>query len=114
MVDKLAYVLNTFMEQTIRQVNGNIDFTNLNQELITFKIVVDASGVPIGNNLVRTNIIGSKGVLVISATNKDDGTVFPTATPFITFTQSAKILKIKNITGLQNAAEYELKIVVIG
>ena len=114
LIDRLGFILNSFMEQTVRQVNGNLDESNLKADIITIKITVDACGVPIGNNLIKSDVIRPIGTTVISATNKTDGNVFPTTHPFITFTfgLSPRVLKIRNISGLQANNEYELIIKV--
>lgn len=114
LIDKLAYVLNTHMEQVTDQINGKLDFTNLNQELLTVRLTVDSAGLPIGNTKIRSTVLNAKGLIVVKATNKTNGTVFPTATPFITFVSTGLIIDIKDITGLQTDNEYELSIVVIG
>ena len=114
LIDRLGFVLNSFMEQTVRQVNGNLDASNLRADIITVKITVNASGVPIGNNLFKSEVIRPIGTTVISAANKTNGNVFPTSHPFITFTTgtNSTLMKIRNITGLQADNEYELVIKV--
>ena len=114
LIDRLGFILNSFMEQTVRQVNGNLDESNLKADIITIKITVNSCGVPIGNNLIKSDVIRPIGTTVISATNKTDGNVFPTTHPFITFTfgLSPRVLKIRNISGLQANNEYELIIKV--
>ena len=112
LIDKLGFVLNSFMEQTVRQVNGNLDSENFKSSVITVKLTVDSSGVPKGNNLIKSDVIRPIGTTVKSATNKTDGNVFPTSHPFITFTTgtNSKVLKIRHISGLQADNEYELVI----
>ena len=112
LIDKLAFVLNAFMEQTVRQVNGNLDATNLKADLITIKMTVDSNGVPDGNNLIKSEVLRPSGTTVIRATNKTDGNVFPTSHPFISFTTgtNSRVMKILNISGLQALNEYELVI----
>lgn len=114
LIDKLAYVLNTFMEQTVRQVNGNLDSTNLSSDIITAKMTVDANGTPIGNNLIKSSVSRPVGVSVLNHTNKTNGNVFPTSHPSISFTAGTGtgVIKIRNISGLQANNEYELTIKV--
>ena len=77
-------------------------------------MTVDASGVPVGNNLIKSDVLRPDGTTVIAATNKTDGTVFPTSQPFITFTTgtNSRVMKVRNISGLQADNEYELVIKV--
>ena len=114
LIDRLGFVLNSFMEQTVRQVNGNLDAENLKADIITVKLTVDACGIPVGNNLIKSDVIRASGTNVISAINKTDGDVFPTSHPFISFTTgtNSRVLKIRNISGLQADNEYELVIKV--
>lgn len=114
MIDRLAFTLNRFMDQVAGEMNGNIDFANLNQEFITFDMTVNSSGVPVGNDLFRVNRANATGFIVISAINKTDGTLFPTSAPFISTTGSGPVIKVKNISGLQANNKYALKIMVIG
>ena len=104
------------MEQTIRQINGNLDFTNLAQDQISFSMVVDSGGVPIGNNLVSSEIQSPSGLLVVGARNVTDSSVYPTNAPFISFvptSNNTKVLKIQKISGLQADNKYDLTVLVI-
>jgi len=110
LIGKLSYILNKFMEQVVRQLNGNIDFSNLNEDRIVFKMTVDANGIPIGNNLIKSSIGSARGFTVMSAKNQEDVTVFVTSGPFITTvgTTNTFVRKVEHISGLQNGVEYEL------
>lgn len=112
LIDKLGFVLNSFMEQTVRQVNGNLDNDNLKSDIINISFKVDAAGLPIGNNLIKSEVTRPIGATVLSAINTTDGTVYPTSHPFITFTTgtNSRVLKILNITGLQANNSYQLTI----
>lgn len=116
MIGKLSYILNSFMEQVVRQFNGNVDFTNLAQDITTFRIKVDANGIPVGNNQVRTSVKNASGVYVVKAVNVDNPSTYPTAAPFISFdisTKNSELLKINKVSGLQSNTDYDLTIVVI-
>ena len=112
LIDRLGFVLNSFMEQTVRQVNGNLDETNLKADIVTIKMKVNASGVPIGNNLIKSGVLRPKGTTVINTFNKTNSNVFPTSRPHISFTTgtNSTVMKILNISGLQADNEYELTI----
>lgn len=112
-IGKLAYIINFFMENVVRQFNGNIDFDNLNQDLTTFKITVDASGIPIGNNLIKTTVNNASGAIVINATNNTNIGTFPSSAPAVITTASGNLLKIKKVYGLQANSEYNLTILVL-
>jgi len=119
-VSLLAEVLNPFMQEIIASYTNNINFDNLNQEIITFKVLVDANGIPVNaggtaiKKQVKLNLARrAKGLLVINAKNQDDTSHYPTANPFIDFVQQSTILQVNNIKGLQALEEYELTIIVI-
>lgn len=112
LIDRLGYVLNAFMQDVETQINGNLDVDNLATDVITFKMKVDGSGVPIGNNLVKSTVLRPSGTAVISATNEDDSDIFPTSQPFITYTTgtNSTVMKIRHISGLQADASYTLTV----
>ncbi len=115
MIEQLAFPLNSFMEQTRSALEGRLDNTNLNQEFVTVTVKVDANGkVQLTTKYKSKLRTGVAGHVVIGAFNKTDSTVFPTATPFITYTQVADIVQIFGVTGLQADNEYRLTVLSIG
>ena len=114
LIDKLAFVINPFMEDVERQINGNLDDENLASETLTITMKVDDSGTPIGTDTIKTGVAKPEGMAVISARNLDNTSVYPTSHPFISFgyetdTSSVKVL---NIIGLQANASYSLTVKV--
>lgn len=116
LIHTLGFVINSFMEQATSEINGNIDFDNLNQAIFSFDVVVDGSGVPIGNNLFKTDIPSPSGFNVIRAINKDDSSVFVSNQPFISYTPQTdtRVIKVNNVTGLAANATYTLTVIAIG
>ncbi len=116
LIDKLAFVLNSFMEQVVTEMNGCLDFENLDQDVTLFKITVDACGVPTGNDQVRTNVNNPQGLLVIKVEDVNDPDLFATTQPFIKFVTgtSAQVIKIQQITGLTANRPYKLTVVSFG
>lgn len=112
LIGKLAFVLNSFMEQTVAQINGNLDQTNFKSDVITVKMTVDANGTPIGNNLIKSSVVRPTGTTVVRAINKTTSGTYPTSQPFISFTTgtSSSVMKVLNISGLQANNEYDLTI----
>ncbi len=115
LIEKLSFPINSFFEQTRSALDHNIDFTNLNQEIITLDVVVDATGVPTTNtqyrSTLRTKVIGNT---TINALNISGTAGFPTGQPFITFSQTDKLVTILNVTGLPANTRYRLIIISIG
>ena len=116
----LANILNPFMQQIIASYENNLNSDNLNWQVETFKVLVNATGEPInaGATVIKKQVKLTlnrrvKGIWVINAKNQDDSTNYPTAAPFIDFTQASNLLQLNRIIGLQNAEEYELTTIII-
>ncbi len=113
LIDKLAFVLNSFMEQVTGQVNGCLDFENLAQDIVTFKVTVDSCGVPVTTDQIRSSVASPRGILVINVEDIDNPDDFDTI-PFIHFTSgtSSQVIKIKRINGLIDSRPYNLTAVI--
>ncbi len=112
--EKLAYPLNSFMEQVRSAFQKNIDFTNLNMELITFTTEVDSDSLPKSElkfrSTLNTNVAGN---IVISAVNLDS-TATITGAPFLTTSQNGEIVTVSHITGLPANLKFRLIVLSIG
>lgn len=108
--------MNHFMENVYNIMDKNVDFFNLNQEVIDITVTVDASGVPTSNAKFATSDIRSpSGVLVIRAINKTNSSNYPISAPFISYTPiGSNLQKINKISGLQANEEYSIRILVFG
>lgn len=114
LISRLGYVLNQFMSDTVNIVNGNIDFDNLNQNLIEFDISVDSTGKPIKVSSINVGKINPRGLTVIRVQSLTNSTSYPTSTPFISYTPIGNnSVTINNITGLQPNITYKLTVIVI-
>jgi len=114
LVDRLSFALNPFLEQVVNVLNKNIDFDNLNQEIINLETQVNSSGIPTINfeikNPLKTRI---KGIYCINAENLIDNTLL-TGAPFLTFTLESGVIRITQITGLPSNKMFRLSIILIG
>lgn len=110
----IAFSLNPLLEQITGAFNKNIDFDNLNQEVITVQTEVDASNIP---KVALEIAIGLKtrlkGCQVISADNLSDTTLLNGA-PFIEYSTLPGGVKVKKISGLVPNKKYRLNILFIG
>ena len=112
-IEKLAGILNPFLEQIAQAFDQQIDFNNLAQEIKTFNVKIEANGVPIEGKKVKLSQNGRvMGVSCINARNLDNITLYPTNQPFISQATTNKIMNISNITGLQANVKYELTIIL--
>lgn len=113
--EKIAFVYNPMAEQVSQAFNKNIDFDNLNQEVITFDVELTDAGTPKAKLELKNNLrTKPRGLIVIRAENLTlDGT-FPTATPFITFGYTGTNLDIKHISAIPGNKRYRLTAISIG
>lgn len=113
-IDKLGYSLNIFNEEVFNAFQKNITFDNLNQNLTSFVVSVDATGVPQDETLLRPGTQGFNGISCISAENLDNDS-FPTGQPFITFQRlSNGAFRILNVTGLPANTRFRLTVIIYG
>lgn len=112
-IDKLAFVLNPFLEQISNAFNKNINIDNLSREISIIN-VQNALGVLNTSVQLKTNL-NSKivGITVIRADNLTDPTLYPTQTPFVSWTLNGKIITVLNVTGIQDDNKYQLTLEVI-
>lgn len=120
-IDRLSFPINNFMQQVVNVLKNGIDFNNLNQQINTITVSVDAFGNPV-NTIQFQNSLNTKiqGMVCINAFNESANIRFPSAQPGITFTQNNKALIITNISALSfgenqtNSDTYQLTILSIG
>jgi len=112
-IEKLGYILNSFMQEVVDMSNKNINFDNLDQNLITLNIEVDTLGKPIGVNKINVGKSNPKGILVIRAINTSNAANISNDTPFIYFTPNGtNLVTIDKIVGLIPNNTYNLTIVI--
>ena len=114
LIEQLALNLNPFMQEITDVINGQLDFDNFKQVLLTINMKVDSVGKPIGTDQVRVQGINTPvGFQVIGASNTQNINNFPSGQPFISFTpQGDSIVKINNISNLTPNNTYQLTIIV--
>lgn len=114
-IDKLAFILNSFMRQVVDTINGKIDFNNLNQEVKSFSVTVDSNGTPISDLVIKYNLLNKiQGIKCINATNLTSSSTYVTGTPFLSYTPGEGNVTVNNITGLQANNKYYITLILIG
>jgi len=115
LIEKLSYVLNNFMSEVVNAFDKNINFSNLNQEIISIVAQVDQNGNPINSISFQTSVSNIQGLIVINALGSNSSTLV-TSSPFITYspTSTSKVYSISNIKGLVANSKYTLKVLIIG
>jgi hypothetical protein len=121
LINKLAFPINTFMQQVITGFTNSLDFNNLNMQINTFTASVDVNGVPTipinFQNALKTKLYG---LICINASNQSGTNRVPAAHPFVSWTQSSNTVNINHITGLgiptgqTNSDSYTFTVLSIG
>jgi hypothetical protein len=118
LVAKLALSLNQGIENLYLALSKRISLRdNIQCTVKDVQVTVDSNGIPINTTSFRvddTQInqnIPVIGCMVINATNSTNPTTYPTATPFISWTQTANAVQINHVSGLQANNTYVLRIV---
>lgn len=114
MVGKLSFILNNFMEQISNILNNNVDYDNLNREVINFNVTTDASGVPKNPLQLQLSLkTRLKGFNVIKADNVQDGTPI-TGAPFLVYTTSGSLVTVSRVLGLPANKKFSITMEAIG
>ena len=114
LIQRIGFIYNPMVDQLNTSFNKNIDFNNLNQQVVTLTATVDSSGVPIGGLKVLSTLTTSvQGTICINAVNQTDSTPL-TGGISISFTRVDKLLTITQITGLPANKKFNLTVILIG
>lgn len=113
MIKTLASLLNSYMEDVHSAFSNNIDFNNLNQQVVTFNVTLNSSGVPKSKIELKSTLKSKiQGILCIRAV----GNNYPSANPLISFTYSSSnnAVTVTHIAGLTADIDYNLSVILIG
>jgi len=115
LIEKLAYPMNSFMEQVKSALDKNLDYNNINRELIVKTDTVDTNGRPTIETKFRSSLrTRVAGVQCINALNLTAPAIYPVSQPFLSTTQSGTLVTVNNITGLQANNKYQLTLISEG
>lgn len=114
LIQKIAYVYNSFCDEVYSVLNKNIDYENLNRQIIDIIVKIGDTGEVLSTPQIKTSVRGKiRGLLVLNALNQVNSRIYPTSAPFVSWTINGDILTILNITGLQNNSEYKLTLELV-
>jgi hypothetical protein len=116
MIAKLSSPINRMFEQIVALFNKQIDFQNLNRQIVNVDVKTDGANNIIGVPQTKFNLRANKvqGIHVIRAINNNNPGISPITHPFITFSNNDDLLSVNKITGLQAGSHYTLTLEVIG
>jgi hypothetical protein len=113
-MDQFGEIYNLFVDEVENILNKNIDFENLNQELITIDIQVDSSGKPLSGG--RVNVPSKpqpQGFQVIRAVNLSNQSKYVKSQPFISYAPlGTGLTNILNVSGLEANDKYRIWAIV--
>lgn len=114
LVQKLAFIINSFHEQVRNVLNQSVDFDNLAQELQTINFTTNSSGQPLNTVKFRSNLVNRiKGILPVRVVITSSNTRYATQLPVITWSQNGQQITIVNIGGLEPETGYELTLLTL-
>lgn len=109
MIGKLSGTISGFLDDVYRALNKGIDFENLNRQIVDLDVTIDGSGRLVNSAQIKNLTAGRlKGLHVINAINLNNPGVYPTATPFVSWSINNNLINVLNVTGLQNSSQYRL------
>lgn len=115
-VDVIAGILNTFMQDVVTAINGNIDFENLSFRLVNVEVMVDKDGnlkTPSDVNLALNRLPSGCMCVNVKMTNKSQ-MLDITGTPFVAFnTVEAGKVRISKVLNLKENKKYILTLLFI-
>lgn len=101
LITKIAYIYNDFVDSVYQILNKQVDYANLNRQIIVATINLDKTGAVQQNPTYKTTINGKVGGLtVLRAVNVNDTSIFPAGAPWISWSYASNQLKILDIKGL--------------
>lgn len=118
LIGKIGFSINTFCGQVLNALNNNLTIAdNLNRELKSIVVTVDATFKPIATTefkLVKLGNIKISGINVINVINQTNSISYPTSWPGIIFSQDSSTVTIKNVPGLVPNNKFNLTLEIIG
>ena len=110
----LGIVLNPFFDKVVMGFNKNLTIDdNLPFEIRSLDIKVDASGTPISNKTLQTELKNFKGYICINLLDINNTGTYPTASPLAITEVSGFTITIKKIIGLPANVTYRLTLLGI-
>lgn len=112
LIAQLAVSMNYGFESLYELLNGKLTLTDNTSSIITtVNIEVNSTGKPKTKTTVRkTTPDKFQGLSVIRAVNLTNSSIFPTSSPFLSYTETTDSIVIDNITGLPADNLFQLTI----
>ena len=110
-IGKLARSLNPFFDDVERAFRKGLSVDdNLPMQYQTLVLEVDGTGTPTQRTVLTTSLTNVRGCVILKAVCSD---AFPTACPFITFSQTNTTIDIQKVAGLPANKQFTLTILLV-
>ena len=114
LIDKLAFPINSHIEQVRSALSGNLDFENLAQEIRTLSFTTGSNGQPLNTLNFQSGLNNRvQGMLAVRVIITSDNTAVATQTPVFTWSQNGTLVTIGSIGGLEPETSYEIGILTL-
>lgn len=115
LISKLAFILNSFMDNVTNTINGRLDSENMMRDIVTVDVNIKSDGTLLNKPQVKTKLSQIKGIQVIKAINLNNTNTYPTNSPFVSYgLKNSGVVELLNVSGLQNDSKYRLTLEIIG
>jgi len=114
LVRKMAFIINSFHEQVRSALAGNLDFTNISQEIKEIEFTTGDNGQPL-NTVSFSSTLANRlqGILVVRTVITSNNLVFAEQPPVISWSQNNQIVNINYIGGLEPNVSYRLSLLTL-
>lgn len=114
LVKKLAFPINSHIEQVRSALSKNLDFENLAQEIKTISFTTNENGAPLNTVTFKSNMANRvQGIQVVRTVITSNNTTFADQLPVISWSQAVDIVTIIHIGGLLPETQYELTLLTL-
>lgn len=109
-ISKLSFSLNPLLEQITEAFNKNITFDNLNQDIISLTLEVDATGKPKASTQFKYNLKNAPRAIIVGSAESSE----LTSAPFITYSVSNQVVTVNKVFGLPPDKKIRITVILIG
>lgn len=113
-VETVAGSYNEFADELYQVINGQLDFDNLARSKVSVDITFDATGKPVGNIAIASNLSFVSMIHIGKVQNLTNSAVKFTQAPYIDWTlQGNGVIKINYAIGFAAGNKYRLVLELI-
>jgi len=113
-MEKLAQVMNPFMDEVVTLSRNKVDYDNLNRSLIILDMQVDAAGIPKGVSQINIKLTTYKGHSIVNVQSLQGGENVLSA-PYLDCTyQGNSLVRVNKFHGLPVGKKLRITIEFIG